>query len=75
MIPSFGLLIMLGCFAFYYRVGLAEYSSGLPLAGISLLLWLGAAYCLRWGLARCLLLQAGIFVAMTIWNMIRNKPL
>ncbi len=73
MIPGFGLLIMLGCAAFYYKVGEAEYSSGFLPAAVSILLWLGSAYFLHWEIPGCVLGQAGLFAALTAWNMLRSK--
>ena len=73
MIYSFHLVIMLACAVFYYKVGEAEYSSGILLAGISVLLWLGTAYGLQWGVLGCLLVQAGLSVLLTVWNGLRRR--
>ena len=73
MTPGLGLLVMLACAAFYYKVGEAEYSSGFLPAAISILLWLGSAHFLHWGILGCILGQVGLFAALTAWNMLRSK--
>lgn len=71
--PYFSLLIVL-CFAiFYYRVGEAEYSSGGLLALISVALSVLGLLLLHWGWLGILLLQAALFLALSLWNM-RSKP-
>jgi uncharacterized membrane protein YfcA len=73
MTPGFGFVIMLCCAAFYYKIGEMERSSGLLWGAISLLLWLVASYFLGWGMPGCLLIQFGLFVGLTLWNVIRGK--
>ena len=72
MILTFGFLIMIACVVFYYRVGEMEYDGGALLGGASLVLWLAAGYLLHLGLVGCLLVQAGLFIGLTIWNMTRK---
>ncbi len=72
MSPTFGLLIMLCCTAFFYRLGESEYSSGLLLGGASLALWLAGAFLLGLQALGCLLIQAALFVVCVIWNMVRS---
>jgi hypothetical protein len=72
MTPGFGLVIMLACAVFYYRLGEAEYGGGLLLGAASLALWLAGAYFLHFGLLGCLLVQACPFIGLTIWNMTRK---
>ena len=73
MAPGFGLVAMIACLVFYYRLGEAEYSSGLILAGVSLARWLAGCYALHLGLLGCLLVQLCLFIGLTIWNMIRKS--
>ncbi len=73
MIPGFGLVAMLACAVFYYRLGEQEYSSGIWLAGLSIGLWLAAGYFLGLGMLGCLLVQAGLFATLWLWNLARDK--
>jgi hypothetical protein len=73
MFPSFGLLIMLACAVFYYRLGEQEYSSGIWLACVSIGLWLAAGYLLALGWVGCVLLQVGLFGVLTVWNLVRQR--
>ncbi len=69
----FVLVIMIACAVFYYRVGELEYDGGLPFAALSVGVWLASAYLLGLGWVSCLLMQAGLFVALTFWNMARKR--
>ena len=73
MIPGFWLVAMLACAVFYYKVGEAEYSSGLVMGCVSVALWLAASFLLGWGWTGCLLVQAALFALLTIWNVARDK--
>lgn len=73
MTPNFAFVMMLACAVFHYRLGESEYSSGLVMAGVSLALWLAAAYLLGFGLLGCLLLQVGLFAVLSVWNMLRSS--
>ena len=75
LFPALGTLLMLACAVFFYKVGEIEYSSGVPLAAASLGLWNVAGHFFRWGVLGCLLLQAGLFGALTGLNILRNKPI
>ena len=59
---------------FYYRVGEQEYSSGGLLALISVALWVIGILVLKFGWLGNLLLQVGLFFALTSWNMMRKLP-
>ena len=73
MSPGFGLLFMVACAVFYWRLGEQEYSSGILLAGVSIALWLGARYFLGLGALGCILVQAGLFAVLTGWNMVKGR--
>jgi hypothetical protein len=73
MIPGFGLVMMLGCAVFYYRLGEQEYSSGILLAVVSIGLWLAAGYFLAFGWLGCILVQFGLFAVLTLLNLVREK--
>ncbi|HUJ11461.1 MAG TPA: hypothetical protein VL171_15710 [Verrucomicrobiae bacterium] len=72
MIPGFGLLAMLACAVFYYRLGEQEHSSGILLAALSLGLWLAAGYLLPFGLLGCILVQVGLFAVLWVWNVVKE---
>lgn len=71
--PYLTLLIVICCTIFYYRVGEAEYRSGLLLALISTALWVTGIFVLRLGWLGNLLLQIALYFALSLWNM--RRPL
>jgi len=71
--PYFSLLIILCCAIFYYRLGEAEYGGGWLLALVSVVLSVVSLLVLHWGWRGTLLLQAGLFVALWVWNMRSSK--
>jgi hypothetical protein len=71
--PYGTILLILCCASFYYRVGEAEYGSGLLLALVSAVLWLLGSFALGFGLIANLLVQVGLFFALSIWNMVRVR--
>ena len=71
--PYFTLFVVLCCAVFYYRLGEAEYDGGWLLASVSVVLWTMGLLVLHWGLLANLLLQAGIFVALWLWNVLFPK--
>jgi len=73
MIPGFGSIMMIACAVFYYHVGDQEYSSGILLAGVSIALWFAAGYYLSLGWFGCILVQVGLFVVLTMLNVVRDK--
>jgi hypothetical protein len=74
MIPTFGLVMMAACAALFYHAGEEQFSSGIPLAAVSIGLWLAAAYFLGFGWLGCILVQVGLFAALTARNVMRDKP-
>jgi len=74
MIPGYGFVMMLACAAFFYRAGEEEHSSGILLAAVSVGLWITASYFLAVGWLGCILVQVGLFVALTARNIMgENK--
>ena len=73
MHPTLGLLFMAACAIFYYRVGEQEYSSGIAIAAVSVALWLGGEFLLGFGLLGSILVQVGLFAALTAWNLLRDE--
>ena len=72
--PYLTLLLIICCAVFYYRVGEQEYGSGGLLALISVVLWVVGILAFRFGWLGNLLLQVGLFFALTLWNMRRPPP-
>ena len=68
MIPTYRLVLMLVCAAFFLKAAELEGKPRFVAPALSLLLWLSAAYFLKWGIVGCFMTQVGLFVAMTIWN-------
>ena len=71
--PYGTILLTICCAIFYYRVGESEYGSGMLLALVSIALLLVGSFAFGFGWLSNLLLQAGLFVALTVWNMMRGK--
>jgi uncharacterized membrane protein YfcA len=69
--PYTTLLLIICCAVFYYRVGEQEYRSGWLLALISVALGGLGILAFRFGWLGNLLLQVGLFFALTCWNMLR----
>jgi len=61
------------CAVFYYRVGESEYGSGGLLALASVALWVVGSLALGFGWLGNLLVQVGLFFALTVWNMMRRQ--
>ena len=74
VMPYTTILLIVCCAVFYYRVGEFECGSGGWLALLSLALWAVGIFALHFGWLGNLLLQAGLFLGLTIRNMTRQKP-
>jgi uncharacterized membrane protein YfcA len=72
--PYTSLLLIICCAVFYYRLGEQEYGSGGLLALISVVLWVVGVFLFKFGWLGNLLLQVGLFFALTLWNMMRPPP-
>ena len=70
--PYTTILLIVCCAVFYYRLGESEYGSGGLLALASVALWAIGTFALRFGALGNLLLQVGLFFALTLWNMKRR---
>ena len=68
------LIVMAGWAVFYYKIGEVEYSHGALLAGASVLLWLASDLLLGCGFFACIGIQVGMFVILTIVNVVRSRP-
>jgi hypothetical membrane protein len=71
--PYTTILLIICCAVFYYRVGESDYRGGALLALASVVLWLIGSFALGFGWLGNLLVQVGLFFALTIWNMQRAK--
>jgi len=71
--PYTTILLIVCCAVFYYRVGEFEYGSGGLLALLSVALWVIGSFALGFDWLGNLLIQAGLFLGLTIWNMARQK--
>ncbi len=71
--PYTTILLIVCCAVFYYRVGEFECGSGALPALASVALWAVGIFALRLGWLGNLLLQVGLFLAITIWNMMRRE--
>lgn len=68
----FGWLIMICCVVFFYRIGEQEYNGSPVPALISFALWLFGSFVLGVGIIINLVLQAGLFLGLTVWNFRRG---
>ena len=71
--PYTTILLIVCCAVFYYRVGEFEYGGGGWLALASVVLWMIGTFAIRFGMLGNLLLQVGLFFALTVWNMMRRE--
>ncbi len=73
----FGLLVVIGTVALFYKGGEFEDSNTFGghragvWAGASVALWAAAIFLLHWGVWGGLALQVGLFVFLTVWGMAR----
>jgi len=67
------LILMAGCVSFFYKMGDMERSSGLLWGGVSVLLWVGSACFLGWGVLGRALTQVGLFAGITAWNCLSDR--
>jgi hypothetical protein len=71
--PYTSIALIICCAVFYYQVGESEYNGGELLALASVALWGLGILAFGFGTTGNLLLQAGLFFALTFWNMHRAK--
>jgi len=71
--PYTTILLIVCCAVFYYRVGESEYGSGGLLALASVALWAVGSFAFGFGWLGNLLVQVGLFFALTVWNMMRRQ--
>ena len=71
--PCTTILLVICCAVFYYRLGEFEYGSGGLVALASVALWVIGTFALGFGLLGNLLVQVGLFFALTVWNIMRRK--
>ena len=71
--PYTTILLIICCAVFYYRLGEFEYGSGGLLAFASVALWVIGIFAFRFGWIGNLLVQVGLFFALTVWNIMRRE--
>ena len=71
--PYTSILLIVCCAVFYYRVGEFEYGSGGLLTLASVALWVVGSFALGLGWLANLLVQVGLFIALSVWNMMRRQ--
>ena len=71
--PYTTILLIVCCAVIYYRIGESEYGRGALLALASVALWVLGSYVLRFGWLGNLLVQVGLYFALTFWNIQRAK--
>jgi len=71
--PYTTILLIICCAALFYRIGESDYNGGTLLALTSVALWLLGIYALGFGWLGNLLVQVGLLIALTIWNMQRAQ--
>ena len=71
--PYTTILLITCCAVIYYRIGESEYGRGALLALVSVALWVFGSYALGFGWLGNLLVQVGLYFALTFWNIQRAK--
>ena len=71
--PYTTILLIVCCAVFYYRLGEFEYGSGELLALASVALWVIGILAFQFGWLGNLLVQVGLFFALTVWNIMRSE--
>ena len=71
--PYTTIALIICCAVLYYRIGEAEYGGGTLLTLVSITLWLMGIFLFGFGWLGNLLVQAGLYLALTVWNMQRAQ--
>lgn len=67
-------VIIVACAVFFYRIGNADYGSGILLWGLSIIISICALLFLPFPVLSLLAGQVLLFVNLTIYNLTRKKP-
>jgi hypothetical protein len=70
--PYFAILIIAVCAAFFYRAAEFENESSLAWTGLSVVISVVALFVFHWGWLGCLIGQAGLFLGITIFRILRK---
>ncbi|HAV64037.1 MAG TPA: hypothetical protein DCY13_16930 [Verrucomicrobiales bacterium] len=70
--PTLLLIAAIGTVVFFWRIGEAEYDGSPIPAIISFVLWLLGLLVLKFGLLTNLVLQAALFLCLTLYNIHRG---
>ena len=71
--PYTTILLIICCAVFHYRLGEFEYGSSALLAFARVALWVIGVFAFRFGWLGNLLVQVGLFLALTVWNIMRRE--
>jgi hypothetical protein len=71
--PYLPILMIVACAIFFHRAAEFENESSLVWTGLSVVISLMTLFVFRWGWLGCLLGQAGLFLGITIFRMLRSK--
>ena len=71
--PYTTILLIICCAVLFYRIGDFDYGGGTLLALVSVALWLLGSYALGFGWLGNLLVQGGLLIVLTLWNMQRAQ--
>jgi hypothetical protein len=71
--PYLPILIIVICAIFFHRAAEFENESSLVWTGLSVVISVMTLFVFRWGWLGCLLGQAGLFLGITIFRMLRSK--
>jgi len=71
--PYLPILIIVACAIFFHRAAEFENESSLVWTGLSVVISVMTLFVFRWGWLGCLLGQAGLFLGITIFRMLRSK--
>jgi len=71
--PYLPILIIVACAIFFHRAAEFENESSLVWTGLSVVISAVTFFFLHWGWLGCLLGQAGLFLGIAIFRMLRSK--
>ena len=76
MLPhnAFAYVMIIASALLFYRIGNADYGSGIPLCGLSIIISVISLSFFRFPLVSILVGQVLLFIGLTIYNIVRKKP-
>ena len=73
MIPYGSILVLAACAVVFYWIGEADYGRGFLVAAVSLAAGVLTLFVLGWGLLGTLCIQAALFAALFLINIVRKR--